>query len=185
MKNSIKYIMTIIFVFISNKSFAFDYTDTVEMAKDKLMKTDCSIISDECRYYAALEYVAFAKACGVVFSNKTKGTEKDIKEFDIQVSSLLENWKAIEEPKMHVAVLSENNPFKQYLNRVVLEYLMDISMTDLGIECSRIGLIKENKNPEHMSELIQATKNKKKGNAPITMIEAKIFKMEEKETVHE
>lgn len=175
MKKYLKYIMTVILVLIANQSFAYDPTNTFEVARQNLVKTDCSISPQECRYYAAIEYVAFAKACGIAFFYKRKGKESDLEDFDKQVNVLIENWEAIKEPQMHEAVLSKNNPFREQTTNSIIDYLKSSPLDDISIECSRVGAIKENQIPEEVSDLIQATLNYKKWYEPIAIKRQKEF----------
>lgn len=167
MKNYMKYITAIIFALISSQSFAYDPNDSFDVARGKLLKTDCSVNLQECRYYAAVEYVAFAKGCGIALMYKNRGTEKDLKEFDYLVNAWIENWKAIEEPQMHKSVLSKNNPFKEKITKDVIDYLKGSPIDDVSIECSRIQSIKEQENPEEVSDLITTTVNYQQWYAPI------------------
>lgn len=131
MKKIYQYVLFLTLSFTSMLSFAYDPQDSYEVALEKLQKTDCSVSPDECRYYAALEYLAFAKACQVAFEYKFKmvTSQKDLD----TIHSIINQWKAIEEPKMHEAVLSKNNPFKERITQETIEYLKNGTSTDMGI----------------------------------------------------
>lgn len=175
MKKCIQYIIAMMMALVTTQSFAYNPNDSYEVAKEKLSKTDCSISSTDCRYYAAIEYVAFAKACPIAFAYKTKGTNEEIKEFDIMVNELINNWKAIQDPTMNQAVLSNHNPFKEKTTKDLISYLKGSPIDDVGIECSRIGLIKDNKMPEETSDLIATTVNFKQWHAQIKLKQQKDF----------
>lgn len=165
MKKFSQYLLLIALSFTSMLSFAYDPKDSYEVSLQKLQKTDCSVSPAECRYYAALEYLAFAKACQLAFEYKLKTvtTQKDLD----TINEWINKWKAIEAPKMHEAVLSSKNSFKERLIQDTTEYLKKGTSTDMGIECGRLALIKENGIPEEMSDLIRATINYKQWYAPI------------------
>lgn len=131
--------------------------DSYKVAEEKLKKTDCSENKNNCRYYAAIEYVAFSQAC--LYAIEYKFKEPTRQEDIIEIKNLLKNWKAIEEPNLHKAVLYDENDFKNKLTQQISDYLIKLPVDDIGIECSRIGLIKEQANPEEMSDLLKVTKN--------------------------
>jgi thiamine pyrophosphate-dependent acetolactate synthase large subunit-like protein len=160
-----KYVLAFMIYFVSLQGFAYDSTDSFEVARNKLLNTDCSVSQNDCRYYAAIEYVAFANACLVAmeYKFKSKVSEEEIQE----VNSWIENWKAIEEPQMHSSVLSKSNPFKEKILKDTITYLKNSPVDDVGIECTRLAAIKENQMPEGMSDLIAGTKNYKQWYEPI------------------
>lgn len=161
----IKNFLAFVLAVTSIQAFAYDSTDSFEVARNKLLNTDCSVSPNDCRYYAAIEYVAFANACLIAFDYKFKSkvSEEEVS----QVNSWIENWKAIEEPEMHNAVLNKNNPFKEKITKDTIKYLKNSPVDDVGIECTRLTAIKENQMPEGMSDLIVGTKNYKQWYEPI------------------
>jgi hypothetical protein len=146
---------------IATKSFAYDVSDSFEVAKNKLLKTDCALSINECRYYAAVEHVVLAKTCINVIFNKFEGTKtkKELDEYNQKVDLEIEKWKAIEDPEMHKAVLSKNNLFKDKVEEVTTEYLSGLTIDEVGIECSSYYVILNNKNPENYSRFIRKTLN--------------------------
>lgn len=171
MKNLKKALVVAIVSSVSCVSFASDNDnnyntqDSYQVAMEKLKKTDCSENIQNCRYYAAVEYVAFAQAClyGFEYKFKQPTSKQDI----IEIKNLMEHWKAIEEPTMHKAVLYDKNEFKDTLIQKVADYLITVPADDMGNECSRIALIKDQDNPEYMSDILKATKNFKQWYDPI------------------
>lgn len=156
---------TVCLTTLANENNDYDSHDSYKVAIEKLKKTDCAENLQNCRYYAAVEYVAFSQACMYAFEYKFK--EKATKEDIHEIKELLEHWKAIEEHNMHKAVLYDNNDFKDKLTQKTADYLVSIPVDDMGIECSRIGLIKEQANPEETSDILKATVNFKQWYEPV------------------
>ena len=157
MKTLIKIFLASSMVF-SAQSFAFDHTDSLETVKQKLPQLDCSKDVDDCRYYSAIEHIAYLKACPVALNKKIKAPDTS-KEDAKQIAELLDNWTAIQDPKIRQAIFAKSNPFRDAMEEMTLDYLHKIPINELSIECTRIGVILENKNPEDMSDILQGTKN--------------------------
>lgn len=162
MKKWIKLIAVTSMLLIANQSFAatFDKNDTMEQAKTKIKSTDCLISPIECRYYAAVEYVAFNNACLNSFEEKLNTTisQQDKQKFQ----NSLEKWEAINEPKMHEEVLSQKNVLRIGIEKNVTFYLKEMGVNDWSRECIRMDFIEGNKNPEEMSDILTATINYEK-----------------------
>lgn len=158
--NYIRHVLFCIIYLTSIQAFSYDSTDSFEVAENKLLNTDCSVSQNDCRYYAAIEYVSFAKACLIVLEYQLKSRVN--KEEINQINLWIENWKAIEEPQIHSAVLSKSNPFKEKLTKEAFVYLMTSPVEEINIECTRLVEIRQNKTPEEGSDLITKTKNYQK-----------------------
>lgn len=142
---------------VENKIHNYNAGDSYKVAMQKIKKTNCAEDLQSCRYYAAVEFVAYAQAClyAKEYKFKTPTSKEDISD----MKYLLENWKAIEEPAIHKAVLYDKNDFKNKLTQKTADYLIKLPVNDLNIECSRIGFIKDQDNPEEMSEVLKDTKS--------------------------
>ena len=145
-------------VFFSSQSLAFDIKDSLDEVIEKISQLDCSKDVDDCRYYGAIEYLSFAWACPVAYNEKTKTPEK-IKDDEKLISKMVDDWQAIQDPKIKKALFAKSNPFRDAMNKETLRYLRAIPVGEVAIECTRVQYIQENKNPEDMSELLRGTKN--------------------------
>jgi hypothetical protein len=150
----------IIFTFLMVlSSFAYAYDPSLEPKKsmEDLAKLDCSKSLQECRYYSAVEYVAFFSGCRSVLG-KYEGrtiTDDDWKES----TDILNKWSIWKDEKLHNAVMIANNPLKERLTKDITAYLFRIPAHEAFMECERITQVKTNKNPEDMSDILQHTKN--------------------------
>lgn len=158
MKKSLSLIICSLLLTSSMSVEAFDKNDSYEDVIKKIKTIDCAKDAMECRYFSAIEYVSFVKQCPLAFEYKFK-THEGLDQFNERVKNDLENWQAISEPHMHEAVLSDNNHFRTGLEKKILAYLKTVPADDLAIECSRIALIEQNKDPENMSDILKGTLN--------------------------
>ncbi|MFP3637706.1 hypothetical protein [Paraburkholderia sp. SIMBA_054] len=135
---------------------AFDPLEAPAAAIERLKTIDCSTQPDECRYFAAVEAASFVDACPVAFGHKFSELDHSA---DKELASLLDDWTALTPATLRAAVLSPQNKLRRYLAGKAIDYLSDLPSDDLGIECSRLGLIKHGDSPEDMSEILKLSKN--------------------------
>ncbi len=134
---------------------AYDPSLEPKKAMEQLSKIDCSKSVAECRYYAAIEYVAFFSGCRAVvgkYENR-KITDEDWKE----PTEFLNNWNIWKDEKLHHAVMKAENPLRERLTKDISAYLMRIPAHEAMMECERISLVKDQQNPEHNSDILQHT----------------------------
>jgi len=142
---------------ITSLAYANAYEPSLEPKKamQQLANTDCSKSLNECRYYAAIEYVAFFSGCRAVLGKyeNRKITDEDWKE----PNEILKNWEIWKDEKLHHAVIKADNPLREKLTKDISAYLMRIPAHEAMMECERIGLVKGQENPENNSDILQHT----------------------------
>jgi hypothetical protein len=151
-----KTIFTILLT-LSSLAYAYDPSMEPKQAMNELNKIDCAKFLSECRYYAAVEYVAFFSGCRAVVS-KYEGreiTDEDWKES----TDILNKWSIWKDKKLYSAVMKTSNPLKERLTKDITAYLFRIPANEAFMECERITQVKADKNPEDMSDILQHTKN--------------------------
>lgn len=165
MNKMIKNVLLTTMLLVTTQVFAFDKADSVEKVEKSLQKTDCAKDLNECRYLAAIEYVAFNNACLLSFQDKfhTPLSKEDLE----KTRDALENWTAISDLRMQDAVLSNDNVLRIAIQKDLVSYLEKGTADDWSIECTRINFIAQNHNPEEMSEILNKTLNYKAWLKPI------------------
>lgn len=123
----------------------------------ELKNIDCKIQGKECKYLAAVEAVAFLDSCPTAFVRKFNVTVRPDELKTIQ--EVVQGWTELRDPELKAAVLNPDNKLRRHLAASLLEYLSGLPSDDLGIECSRLGAIKEGEPAENMSEILRGTKN--------------------------
>lgn len=133
-------------------------TDPTKM-KSELVSTDCSVDVETCEYYAAAETASYFYACPKAFNKKFPGSVS--KEDEAMISSWLNNWYVMKKPELKAALTDPANKVVTTLRKAILENLISGPADDMGIECSRLGMVQEdlNKPAEDMSDVLQGTKN--------------------------
>lgn len=151
----LKQIIFVILMSLTTFSYASDPALEPKKAMEELSKVDCAQSISECRYYAAVEYVAFFSACRTGFGKiqKNKVTDEEWKEID----EVLKNWKIWQDEKLHYAVMKAENPLREKLTKDITAYLLRIPQGEIGMECTRIALVKDQQEPEHNSDILQDT----------------------------
>lgn len=140
----------------SAPTFAYDAAEPGPAALDRLKTVDCETQQEECRYFAVVETLAFAEACPVAFSRKFG---RDDGTYVPQVTSWVRTWSALQPEELRAAALDPKNKLRNYLAQQVEDYLSTLPADDLGIECSRIAIIKEGKLPDDKSDVLRLTRN--------------------------
>jgi hypothetical protein len=151
-----QFIFTILMA-LSSVAYASDPSLEPKKAMEALAKVDCAKSLSECRYYAAVEYVAFFSGCRAVLGKYEgrKIPDEDWKES----TDILNNWNIWKDEKLHNAVMKAHNPLKDRLTKDITAYLFRIPAQEAFMECERIAIVKDNKEPEHMSDILQSTLN--------------------------
>ncbi|MBN3761168.1 hypothetical protein [Burkholderia sp. Ac-20365] len=140
----------------SGAAYAFDAAEPAAAALARLESIDCATQPDECRYYAAVETLSFADACPVAFERKFG--EQDEKSV-AKIKSWIDAWTALRPQALRTAALDPKNKLRLYLDGKSADYLSTLPSDELGIECSRIAVIKDGKAPEEQSGLLRETLN--------------------------
>jgi hypothetical protein len=134
---------------------AYETNEPAKAALSHLTSIDCSVQATECRYYAAVETVAFVHECPLALAQKFKDKVQPTPKLE----SALANWRALDSANLKTSVLSPDNKLRLGLERDTSKYLSKLSADELGIECSRIQTVLQNKLPEGESDILQGTKN--------------------------
>jgi hypothetical protein len=137
---------------------AYDAAEPASEALKRVATLDCSTQHNECRYFAALEYIAFARSCPAAIANKFHLPQEEQKDA-ADVEKYIREWSALNTPDLKAAVLSPDNKLREFLEQTTTQYLAGLPSDDLGIECARIGAIKRGELPEYTSDLLAQTKN--------------------------
>lgn len=142
---------------LSSCAYASDPSLEPKKAMEELSKVDCAKSLSECRYYSAIEYVAFFSGCRSVLEKYEgrKITDEDWKESN----DILNKWNIWKDEKLHNAVMKAHNPLKDRLIKDITAYLVRIPAHEAFMECERIELVKAQQEPEHNSDILQSTKN--------------------------
>jgi hypothetical protein len=119
---------------------------------------DCSKDREQCHYIAAFEVAAYFDACPTAIARKFNSPDADGAEL-VLIDGWLANWKDLDTPQLKAAVLDKNNPLRLYLKDQTLDYLASIPVDDVGLECSRLGMVKEGQTAVSMSDLLRHTKD--------------------------
>jgi hypothetical protein len=143
---------------IGDIAHAYDASEPANEALEHMATLDCAAQHEDCRYFAALEYVAFARTCPAAIAKKFRLTQEEQKATR-DVEENIKEWTALDTPGLKAAVLSPGNKLREFLEQTTAEYLAGLPSDDLGIECARIGVIKRGELPEYMSDLLAQTKN--------------------------
>jgi hypothetical protein len=143
---------------IGGPANAYDASDPATDALKRAATLDCATQPDECRYLAALEYIAFARTCPAAIAKKFHTEQQEPKNAS-DVEKYINEWSALNTPELKTAVLAPNNKLRRFLEQTTAQYLAGLPSDDLGIECARIGVIKRGELPEYMSDLLAQTKN--------------------------
>ena len=156
-----KHINKHVFLLIASGLFAasahaFDHSMSSQTAPESLKKLDCQVDAMECRYYAAVEVAAYFDACPAAFERKF-GRPLTLEESTL-IQGYLLAWPSLRPASMKDAVLSRDNKLRQFLAGKTLERLTSGTSADMGSECSRIGMVKDEQPPENMSELLKVTR---------------------------
>lgn len=141
----------------SATAYAYDPAMDPTKAIETIKSIDCAKSIKECRYYAAVEYVAFYSGCRSVIE-KYEHREVSDEEWK-KNAGILENWSIFLDPKLNKAVLKSENPLRTRWTTEVTLYLLKIPAQEAAMECERIPLIKDNVKPEDMSDVLQESKN--------------------------
>ena len=160
-KKVILSVASFIMLSITNLSYAQSYNPyfTQKQAALHLKQLDCSKDSESCRYYATLEYVAIAQLMRV--SIEKQGGKKVTDEEWKPIQDIIDNWHIWKDPKLKHAVLETPNPFLEGIKSNFLVYLNTVTPRESRPEFERIGLMKDQVNPEEHSQILLATKNYK------------------------
>lgn len=136
---------------------AYDPAQPPYAALATLRNIDCQVDAAECRYFAALEVAAYFDACQAMWDKRYKANSTP--EETAELNSWLTNWTQLDTPALKQAVLNPENPVRKLLAESATEYLMKATSTDASLECARLGEVKQNHEPEPISDLLRTTKN--------------------------
>jgi hypothetical protein len=140
---------------ISTNANAYDATEQAKAALDRLATVDCATQPGECRYFAAVETVAFVQVCPSAFAQKFHMGVEGLPE----LKSALQKWPALEPAELKAAVLAPHNDLRRYFELTAYDYLVTLPADELGIECSRINVVLDGVLPEKGSDILKTTKN--------------------------
>lgn len=122
-----------------------------------LSTLDCAVEKAQCHYIAAVEVAAYFDACPIAIAKKFAGSAPNPAEL-AEMNAWLDNWKDLDTPALKSTVLDKNNPLRVYLKDITIKYLASVPADDVGIECSRLGMVKDGELAVSMSDLLRATK---------------------------
>jgi hypothetical protein len=157
MENHLKKIIFALLAIWSISASAYDPNITSTKALEQIKQIDCSNALKECRYYAAVEYIAFFESCKNTIASERHNpvTAKE----NANYNKVIQNWGIFKDPLLKYAVLQAPNLLKDKLIHDTTSYLKTISQDEKRQECSRFGIAKNNGNPENNSEILQLSRN--------------------------
>jgi len=78
---------------LTSMAQAYDPLEAADDAVKHVPTLDCSRQQDQCRYYAALEYVAFARGCPAAYAKKFGHSPQSQQENSSRVETYIQNCR--------------------------------------------------------------------------------------------